>query len=42
MVASDVMEGYVGLESAKTDYGVAINPETYEVDEKETKKLRGK
>ena len=42
MVASDVMEGYVGLESARTDYGVAINPETYEVDEKETKKLRGK
>jgi len=42
MVVSDVMEGYVGLESAKTDYGVAINPETYEVDEKETKKLRGK
>ena len=42
MVASDVMEGYVSLESARTDYGVAINPETYEVDEKETKKLRGK
>jgi len=42
MVASDVMEGYVGLESARTDYGVAINPETYEVDEKETKKLREK
>ena len=42
MVASDVMEGYVGLESARTDYGVVINPETYEVDEKETKKLRGK
>jgi N-methylhydantoinase B len=42
IVASDVMEGYVGLESARTDYGVVINPETYEVDEKETKKLRGK
>jgi N-methylhydantoinase B len=42
MVASDVMEEYVSLESARTDYGVAINPETYEVDEKETKKLRGK
>ena len=42
MVVSDVMEGYVGLESARTDYGVAINPETYEVDDKETKKLRGK
>jgi N-methylhydantoinase B/oxoprolinase/acetone carboxylase alpha subunit len=41
-VASDVMEEYVSLESARTDYGVAINPETYEVDEKETKKLRGK
>jgi N-methylhydantoinase B len=42
MVASDVMEEYVSLENARTDYGVAINPKTYEVDEKETKKLRGK
>ena len=42
MVASDVMEGYVSLESARTDYGVAINPKTYEVDEQETKKLREK
>jgi N-methylhydantoinase B len=42
MVASDVMEEYVSLESARTDYGVVINPKTYEVDEKETKKLRGK
>jgi N-methylhydantoinase B len=42
MVASDVMEGYVSLESARTDYGVAINPNTYEVDEQETKKLREK
>jgi N-methylhydantoinase B len=42
IVANDVMEGYVSIDCAKTDYGVAINPKTYEVDEKETKKLRGK
>jgi N-methylhydantoinase B len=42
MVVSDVMEGYVGLESARTDYGVVINPKTYEVDEEATKKLRNK
>jgi N-methylhydantoinase B len=40
MVASDVMEGYVSLESARTDYGVVIKPKTNEVDEQETKKLR--
>jgi N-methylhydantoinase B len=42
MVASDVMEGYVSLESARTDYGVAMKPKTNEVDEQETKKLRSK
>jgi N-methylhydantoinase B len=42
MVVNDVMEGYVSLESARADYGVAINPETLEVDEEGTKKLRGK
>ena len=42
MVASDVMEGYVGLESARIDYGVVIDPKTYKVNEQETKKLRNK
>jgi N-methylhydantoinase B len=40
MVAVDVQEGYVGLESAKADYGVAVEPETGGVDWEETKKLR--
>lgn len=41
-VASDVIEGYVSIESARTDYGVVIDSKTYEVDEHETKKLRNK
>lgn len=41
-VASDVIEGYVSIESARTDYGVVIDSNTYEVDEHETKKLRNK
>jgi N-methylhydantoinase B len=42
MVVNDVVEGYVSLESARADYGVAINPKTLDVDEEGTKKLRGK
>lgn len=41
-VANDVKQGYVSIESAKNDYGVVIDPQTYEVDEKETRKLRKK
>jgi N-methylhydantoinase B len=41
MVASDVIEGYVSIESAGTDYHVTIDPETHEVDAEATKKLRG-
>ena len=40
MVASDVIEGYVSLESARVDYGVAINATTLEVDWSETSRLR--
>jgi N-methylhydantoinase B len=40
MVAVDVQEGYVSLESAKADYGVAVDPGTGEVNWDETKKLR--
>jgi len=29
------------LDKAKEDYGVAIDPETFEVNKKETEKLRG-
>lgn len=40
LVARDVIEGYVSLESAAADYGVIIDPITLEVDEEETEKLR--
>ncbi|MCX5808345.1 MAG: hydantoinase B/oxoprolinase family protein [Proteobacteria bacterium] len=40
MVASDVIEGYVSLESARNDYGVVVNPVTGEIDREETKRLR--
>ena len=42
MVLSDVIEGYVSLESAGADYGVVINPETLEIDWLATDKARGR
>ncbi len=36
LVASDVLDGYVSLESARETYGVVINPETMEVDREAT------
>jgi len=36
----DVLEGLVSIERARSEYGVAINPETFEIDEEETEKLR--
>jgi N-methylhydantoinase B len=42
MVVNDVKEGYVSIECARNDYGVVIDPQTYEVNEKETRKLRNK
>ncbi len=40
MVLNDVLEGYISFESARSDYKVAIDPKTLEIDEEETKKLR--
>lgn len=40
MVESDVIEGYVSLESAREDYGVVINPQTLKIDEEGTRRLR--
>ena len=40
LVERDVREGYVSIEGAKNDYGVAINPETGKVDVIATQKLR--
>ena len=41
MVAEDVAQGYVSLESARNDYGVAIDSATLTVNVEETRKLRG-
>lgn len=40
MVARDVRNGFVSPESARRDYGVAVNPDTMEVDEPATAALR--
>ena len=40
LVESDVIEGYVSIESAREDYGVVIVPETGKVDLIATQKLR--
>jgi len=39
-VARDVRDEYVSPEAAARDYGVVVDPVTFEVDEKETKMMR--
>ena len=39
-VLEDVLDGFVSPESALKDYGVGLDPQTLEVDEVETAKLR--
>jgi N-methylhydantoinase B len=39
-VQDDVMDGFISLERARDVYGVALNPETLEVDWETTNKLR--
>ena len=41
LVAQEVKNGIISLDKAKEDYGVAVDPETFEVDKKETAELRG-
>lgn len=41
-VREDVLNGYVSAEAARRDYGVAIDPETMEVDRTATEALRAK
>ena len=36
----DVIEGYVSIEEAKSEYGVVIDPTTLEIDTEETDRLR--
>ncbi|MDD5646390.1 MAG: hydantoinase B/oxoprolinase family protein [Candidatus Bipolaricaulis sp.] len=42
MVADDVANGYVSLESAHSDYGVVLDPETLAIDRTATAALRKK
>ncbi|REJ37744.1 MAG: 5-oxoprolinase [Bacillota bacterium] len=39
-VRDDVRSGYVSVEAARRDYGVAVNPATFEIDWEETRRLR--
>ena len=41
LVIEDVLNGYVTPEHAREEYGVVIDPETMQLDEEATKKLRG-
>jgi len=38
----DVLEGLVSFERARTEYGVAIHPDTYEIDKEKTARIRAK
>lgn len=40
LVLNDVIQGYVSLERARSEYRVAIDPETMRVNEDQTRKLR--
>ena len=42
MVESDVAEGYVSVEAAKSEYGVVIDPVSMKADVKATRALRGR
>jgi N-methylhydantoinase B len=39
-VRRDVLEGFVTVSGARDDYGVVLDPETYRLDEQETRRLR--
>jgi N-methylhydantoinase B len=41
LVAQEVKNGIISLDKAKEDYGVTVDPKTFELNKKETKKLRG-
>lgn len=41
-VREDVLDGYVTLERARAEYGVALDPQTVELDPDETARLRGR
>ncbi len=39
-VAADVRNGFVSVAAAIRDYGVAVDPDTFQVDQSETERLR--
>ncbi|MDK1494519.1 hydantoinase B/oxoprolinase family protein [Sinorhizobium sp. 7-81] len=39
-VREDVIDGYISLDAARRDYGVVLNPETFEIAHDQTLKLR--
>ena len=41
-VLKDVINGYVSIESAQRDYGIVIDPRTYQIDITATQEFRGK
>ena len=40
-IVTEVRNGILSLEKAKEDYGIVINPETFEMNRPETQRLRG-
>jgi len=40
-VLKDVRNGFISIESAKEDYGVVIDPLTFQINDEETRRLRG-
>jgi len=40
-VLKDIRNGFISIEKAKEDYGVVIDPLTYQINEEETRRLRG-
>ena len=40
-VVEEVRYGTISIESARENYGVAVDPKTFEADEQETARLRG-
>jgi N-methylhydantoinase B len=37
-----VRQGYVSAQAARADYGVVVDPASFAVDEKATRRLRGR
>ena len=41
-VLEEVRNGIISLEKSKSDYGIAIDPDTFKIDYKKTNRLRGR